>query len=262
MKKQELEAISKLASVLEDCAKTIKEVYGKEKTKQKVEIEFEYNEQQQPSMEKILEECKRRYPVGTRFKSVFDGCERIVRNGLFISYKYNAIMDHSEKGGNYVYYNGKFAEILPYEPKKGDFVYFETDTGNETFCCVFDKKEDGKVYFYSCISINKEVRDKFEYGSWYGSGIIRPATEAEKQMLLDALHAQGKDWDAEKMEVVDYFPRAEKSDNYWCLSSCGNRLRTTDYRDNIDNYHYETGNYSLTEEGLDKFEAHIKSFRK
>jgi len=35
-------------------------------------------------------------------------------------------------------------------------------------------------------------------------GFIRPATEAERQFLLDAMHKEGKDWDEVNKKVVDW----------------------------------------------------------
>ena len=60
--------------------------------------------------QELLEEAKRRYPVGTKYKSVPEGHMAIVR-GDFI-YLSNAITDG---WGGVVYHNEQWAEIIPEE---------------------------------------------------------------------------------------------------------------------------------------------------
>lgn len=62
----------------------------------------------------LLEEAKRKYPVGTKFiNHIFSDGIRVVRNGVFLE-KGNTgnIHDKSPESGNYVYYEGKWAEIV------------------------------------------------------------------------------------------------------------------------------------------------------
>jgi hypothetical protein len=65
------------------------------------------------SIKDILKEAKRKYPIGTRFKSLISGEEKTVKNGAFIvRYEENAISDTSETSGSYLYRDGKWAEII------------------------------------------------------------------------------------------------------------------------------------------------------
>ena len=45
-------------------------------------------------------------------------------------------------------------------------------------------------------------------------------TESERQQLIDALHAVGKDWDAEKMEIVDWVWRPKLGQMYYVPNLC------------------------------------------
>ena len=47
---------------------------------------------------------------------------------------------------------------------------------------------------------------------WYES------TESEKQELLEALHKKGKDWDAEKLQIIDYVWKPKREERYFCPS--------------------------------------------
>lgn len=93
-----------------------------------------------------------------------------------------------------------------YKPKDGDFVYVKTSLGDSEF--IFIKKEG--LYI-----TNKYISYVFDPGTFFYDDkrivcindhiiTIRPATKEEKQLLLDALHKDGKDWDAENRQIVDY----------------------------------------------------------
>ena len=45
-------------------------------------------------------------------------------------------------------------------------------------------------------------------------------------------------------------PRARYCDKYYYISDCGNISDTSDYRDEMNDYHYGTGNYGLTKKEL------------
>ena len=87
-----------------------------------------------------------------------------------------------------------------FKPKNGDFCAIDEDDGYRTLF-IYDGKipRDGYFSYHACrfrvlTSINPNGGVK---------GTPRPATEEEQGELLEALHSIGKDWDAEKMELVD-----------------------------------------------------------
>ena len=88
------------------------------------------------------------------------------------------------------------------EPKfeDGDFLHSDWDDENITIIC---RKINGNHIFYHVSKANSIRlgfdKDKF----WPNDGDFRPATEAEKQELLDALEKEGKRWNAEKLCVED-----------------------------------------------------------
>jgi len=84
--------------------------------------------------------------------------------------------------------------------KDGDFLHSDWDDENITIIC---RKINGNHIFYHVSKANSIRlgfdKDKF----WPNDGDFRPATEAEKQELLDALEKEGKRWNAEKLCVED-----------------------------------------------------------
>jgi len=82
------------------------------------EIPNTTQEVKEMSKEELLEEAKRRYPIGTKFKSAYSGDERKIKNISFIFDGYGKDI-YETNTGNYVYYNGKWSEIIEL-PKSND----------------------------------------------------------------------------------------------------------------------------------------------
>lgn len=90
------------------------------------------------------------------------------------------------------------------EFKDGDIVFEE---GNRNYCSaigVLKKDEQGCFMFDTFLT-----KDKVCYNSEYIYIPIRLATEEEKKQLFSALAKEGKQWDAEKKEIVDLKPKVE-----------------------------------------------------
>ena len=71
-------------------------------------------------------------------------------------------------------------------------------------------------------------------------------TEEEREKFLEEMHEQGKDWDAEKKEVVVWVWQPEMNSSYWALdydSEMGKFSVETSYwyDDEIDNRRLERG---------------------
>lgn len=99
-------------------------------------------------------------------------------------------------------------------PKDGDFVHIpENEHLNESIIIYQNKFSfhSGMLTNAKCISIQTE-KD--------GVAITtdRLATPSEKQLLLDAMHKSGKDWDAVNKKVVDYVWRPKMGEPYYLAS--------------------------------------------
>lgn len=132
--------------------------------------------------------------------------------------------------------------------KKGDFVYGEYRDYNQKFVFIFDETIN------STSSYDKAALF-FNSGTiFFVSGTIRHdttrlATEAEKQQLIDKLHENGKDLDAEKCEIVDYRWRAKNGEAYYLVYSTDLTIfDSTESGDEYDDERFELGNYFKTKE--------------
>lgn len=95
--------------------------------------------------------------------------------------------------------------VVVFEPKtvkfkKGDFVI----TKDGLIMAIFKESIDGESFCeYFGVGVNGDLT--YFDGEPFGSiENYRLMTDSEKQILLDKLHENGKDWDAEKCEIVDW----------------------------------------------------------
>ena len=106
--------------------------------------------------------------------------------------------------------------VIEYEEqrkfKKGDFVHHECgnyaifkEVGNLEKCVVYATIVFGKL----------QISENNIPHCGYMDGIDRYASEEEKKTLIEELNKVGKDWDAEKMEVVDYVWRPKCGEMYY-----------------------------------------------
>ena len=96
--------------------------------------------------------------------------------------------------------------IIEYEedfvPKDGDFCTIEEDARVNRTLFIYNGKtmQNGALSYYAA-----KIDTDFSLRPMEGlSGTPRPMTEDERVELLEELHAICKDWDAEKMEIVDF----------------------------------------------------------
>lgn len=159
------------------------------------------------------------------------------------------------------------AKVEKYVPKKGDFCSWtwETENGNgaENYC-IFGNSTN---YLYiTAVSVKGAViadgddfntKINFSYND-----IIRPLTEAEKQIVIDRLHKHGKDWDAEKMEIVDYRWRAKMDGKYWYVDSFGDVVYSIEENHEGDTSRFNFGNYFRTAGEAEAYRKYCLAYKK
>ncbi len=144
-------------------------------------------------------------------------------------------------------WNAKRLEFKKKEPKfkDGDFITMTYSNSQKNIAIVRGKyiNEKGKVGTYA----SKRVNDS--YVSCSGNTFLGDecrftridshSTESEKQQLLNAMHENGKDWDAVNKKIIDYKWMPKEGDIFWTINSCrsnwidGNEYHNTDYFNNI-----------------------------
>ena len=99
--------------------------------------------------------------------------------------------------GTEITFNDGVLEVGKKEFKRGDFLKVRKKTGD--LCVViFDKYHNGNDFFNSLWN-----NLGFPYNNW-ASRSFSLCSESEIEEAIKQLNDQGKDWDAEKKEIVDY----------------------------------------------------------
>jgi len=107
-----------------------------------------------------------------------------------------------------------------------------------------------------CISTGGGVCIYHAYGAFFYEGILftpevrRLATPSEKQFLLDAMHKEGKDWDAVNKKVVDYVWKPKKGEEYYIPQPASGDLyeKYMWSNDDLDNRWHKSGLIYRTKE--------------
>ena len=92
---------------------------------------------------------------------------------------------------------------------------------------------------------------------------MRPATDAEKQRLFDALAKVGKRWNAETKQIEN-LPRwrAKIGEKYYFISDCLDVDFNSEDSDEYDDSYYAAGNYFKTEEAASRAAEKIRKILK
>lgn len=145
---------------------------------------------------------------------------------------------------------------LPEKWKDGDILYNET---NKEFAVVKYKcKFDSDVvvtYFVTCYGTY--LTNKSIY-----TGNFRLATKSEITQLHEHLHAIGKDWDAEKKQLVDWKWKPKENDSYYYIDHYADIVPDTWDGCNVDAARYSFGNCFRTEEEAKVMAEKVKKLLK
>ena len=136
--------------------------------------------------------------------------------------------------------------------KDGDFVSLNTIVGK--FLIIYKSKRVGYGLYYHAATYNGYCENRVvPYNNWCVYDDARIATEEEKQFLLDALHADGKDWDADKKQIVDYSWKPKIGETYYFISWGFDVLDNPWSYDYWEKLAYNKGNCFKTKEEAQKY---------
>ena len=138
-----------------------------------------------------------------------------------------------------------------HEFKDGDFCAF----GDKHFFWVYIYKSEKNYYssFYHAFIGSDSDKPSYDNSCAVIAQKIRLATEEEKQFLLDALHADGKDWDADNKLIVDYKWKPKIGDTYYYIDLFLDVIDDIWSDDRMDALVYTSGNCFKTEEEAQKY---------
>ena len=158
-----------------------------------------------------------------------------------------------------------------YIPKDGDIVYaqWEGDRSNYKWIFIYKKSltdpyKNCDVYAYLGIERDRKPVSELHFNeSCTSQELLRPATEAEKQRLFDALAKEGKRWNAEKKCIED-LPRwrAQINEEYYFVDADCSVADIKEKYSGADTIMYEVGNYFRTREAAKKVALQIRDIFK
>ena len=146
------------------------------------------------------------------------------------------------------------------EFKDGDFVSLNS-LGAKILIIYKSKKEDYNANCHASVCIDW-CKNYVSYNDCCVCYDARIATEEEKKFLLDALHADGKDWDADNKQIVDYRCKPKVGDAYYYIDCFLDIVDDIWSGDRMDDLVYTSGNCFKTKEEAqmyaDKFSEILK----
>lgn len=133
------------------------------------------------------------------------------------------------------------------EFKDGDFVSLSNLGGK--FLIIYKSKRGFSDAYYHAATYNGYCENYVvSYNDWCVYDDARIATEEEKQLLLYALHADGKDWDAVNKKIVEYRWQPKDGEDYYVINTLFKVLRFTWQSYSFDFDLLKSGNCFKTEE--------------
>ena len=133
------------------------------------------------------------------------------------------------------------------EFEDGDFVSLRNLGGK--FLIIYKSKRGFSDAYYHAVTYNGYCEIYVvSYNDWCVYDDARIATEEEKQWLLDKLHAEGKDWDAENKRIVEYRWQPKDGEDYYVINTLFKVLRFTWQSYSFDFDLLKSGNCFKTKE--------------
>ena len=134
-----------------------------------------------------------------------------------------------------------------HEFEDGDFVSLSNLGGK--FLIIYKSQRGFSDAYYHAATYNGYCEIYVvSYNDWCVYDDARIATEEEKQLLLDALHADGKDWDAVNKKIVEYRWQPKDGEDYYVINTLFKVLRFTWQSYSFDFDLLKSGNCFKTKE--------------
>lgn len=163
-----------------------------------------------------------------------EGCKAVVKDGSVVFEKEQKFKD------------GDILAIADYVKATHPFIYKCT-------------RDNGFHSFYIGLAAYNQLTicDNPNYN--WGNGVLRYATEDEKQLLFDKMKEQGLLWNAVEKKVEKARWRAKRGKHYFLLDRLTFKVDCyIESFDEIDTKLYDSGNYFRTEEQAKEAAKHVK----
>lgn len=146
---------------------------------------------------------------------------------------------------------------LPEKWKDGDVLISK----DGVFFCIFRRYEPDS-FFSASLEVSDNICNEYSKGLFCFVGCYRLATPAEVERFHELLHKQGKDWDAEKKQLVDWKWKPKAGENYFFISSKLFVEDTSNDEFDVDEARIRRGNCFRTREEAEAMAEKIKKLLK
>ena len=137
------------------------------------------------------------------------------------------------------------------EFEDGDFVSLNS-LGAKILIIYKSKKGGSNANCHASVCIDW-CKNYVSYNDCCVGYYTRIATEEEKLFLINALHADGKDWDADKKQIVDYKLKPKIGDAYYYIDCFLDVVDDIWSGDRMDDLVYTSGNCFKTKEEAQRY---------
>ena len=163
-----------------------------------------------------------------------------------------------------IYVEAELLKEQKYEPKDGDFVYVKA--GYEHIA-IFKKEVGEDMYVHANSNMSLSVPNIIVYDSTPLCCIgdikeIRPATEAEKKLLIEKLAEVGKRWNPNTKQIEDVRWRANLFGTYYYVQCDTNVTDSIESNTGFDDLCYKAYNYFKNREAAEKTAEQIRNIFK
>ena len=143
--------------------------------------------------------------------------------------------------------------IIERGPQKGDFMYIESDD-----CIFIYKSNDGCgrfQYYASTRGLPDPYNGSYPQILWADNCIF--ATEEQKQMLINKLRLNGRDWDETNLRVIKYVWTPNNGDTYYFFGLNFSIMNRAWSGDDTDALNLSQGNVFESEEYAKNYASEI-----
>ena len=162
-------------------------------------------------------------------------------------------------------------KVQKYEPKDGDFIFVKSRlkpyVTKYSYIGIFHDiiKDDGWstiLLMYASLKDESRLVCGNSIEPYINAEYIRPATEEEKELLIDKLTEVGKRWNPNTKQIEDVRWRAKEGGEYYYVITTSLVEQTFDRYSSIDDTLYKSGNYFKTREAAEKVAEQIREIFK
>lgn len=145
--------------------------------------------------------------------------------------------------------------LLPEQWRDGDLLV-SYSTGAGKLYAVYD--DDSEFMDYSIIAYVYVDIDTYDVNAAFSKDRFKLASDEEHKEFHELLHKHGKDWDAEKKQLVDWKWKPKDMEEYWFFTGSNTIIRSVWKDTLLDNKYFDFGNCFQTKKEAEVAAERVK----